>query len=145
MPVTREDLVLVLADGADGGKYPFDPVRLMKACFVTSMAGREVWRPLFRFRAYDYGPFDAGVYAARDSLIAHGMLDATHEGRYDSYVVTETGRARVAQLEADGELQADELAWLRRVGGWVSSKSFSKLLDEIYARWPEYATNSVRW
>jgi hypothetical protein len=141
MPVTREDLVLVLADGAEGGSYPFDPVRLMKASFVTAMAGREGWRSLFHFRPYDYGPFDAGVYRARDELVAQGLLDRSRRGRYDAYTLTDAGHARVAAIE--DELGGDDIRWLRRVGSWVASKSFNRLLEEIYRKWPEYATQSV--
>jgi len=138
--VTREDLMLVLADGAETGPYPFDPVRLMKACFVVSMSGRQEWQELFHFRPYDYGPFDPGVYSARDALLAQGLLTATTSVRYDAYALTDAGRDVVADL-----IPEDDVTWLRRVGGWVSSKSFSRLLDEIYARWPEYATQSIRW
>lgn len=141
MAVTREDLVLVLVDGADGGSFPFDPVRLMKACFVTAMAGREGWRPLFNFRPYDYGPFDPGVYRSRDELVAQGLLDEERVGRYDAYTLTDAGHARVAAIE--DELGAESAQWLRRVGTWVASKSFNRLLDDIYRKWPEYATQSV--
>jgi hypothetical protein len=141
MPATREDLMVVLTDGAQGGTFPLDPVRLMKACFVTSMAGRDEWRELFNFRAYDYGPFDAGVYAARDELIGRGLLERTRTGRYDSYSLTEEGHRRIGEIEA--ELDESDAQWLRRVGAWVASKSFNKLLDEIYSRWPEYASQSL--
>jgi hypothetical protein len=144
MPATREDLVLVLADGAQGGDYALDPVRLMKACFITAMAAPEAdWRSMFSFHAYDYGPFDSGVYVARDALISRSLLTSERPGRYEQYSLTDSGRVRVAELE--DELDADHLAWLRRVGAWVASRSFSRLLDEVYARWPEYATNSIRW
>jgi hypothetical protein len=39
----------------------------MKGCFLVSQRGRADWRTLFNFKPYDYGPFDRGVYAARDA------------------------------------------------------------------------------
>ena len=41
--VDREDLILLLADGAVG-PYDLDPIRLMKGCFIISQAGRPSWR-----------------------------------------------------------------------------------------------------
>lgn len=138
-PVTQEDLILLLVDGADG-PYNVDPVRLMKGCFIISQAGRRPWRDLFRFRPYDYGPFDSSVYAARDRLLSEGLLAETR-GRYPAYSLTRAGEARAAEVAEElGEHDAD---WVRSIGGYVTSKSFSRLLNEIYERWPDYARNSV--
>jgi hypothetical protein len=138
--VTREDLVLLIADGAEG-PFPLDPVRLMKGCFIVAMAGRPEWKGMFQFRPYDYGPLDTRVYSARDALVAEGLLDAERTGRYDSYVLTDAGRERVKEVETI--VDAEDANWLRRVGSYVTSKSFDRLLDEIYTRWPDYATESV--
>lgn len=54
---TQEDLLLLLAAGADG-RYDLDPIRLMKGCFIVSQGGRPEWQGLYDFRPYDYGPFD---------------------------------------------------------------------------------------
>jgi hypothetical protein len=137
---TQEDLILLLADGA-GGPYAFDPVRLMKGCFIISQAGRPGWRELFRFRAYAYGPFDSSVYSARDRLLAEGLLQAGRGGRYPAYTLTPKGGERATEVaEALGDHDA---IWVRSIGGYVTSRSFSKLLDEVYERWPDYARNSV--
>jgi hypothetical protein len=138
--MTREDLVLLLADGAEG-PYELDPVRLMKGSFIISQAGRPAWRNLFQFRPYDYGPFDTRVYSARDGLVNEGLLRVDRTGRYDAYSLTPAGTARIAAIEA--ELGPGDADWVRRTGRYVTSKSFAKLLDEIYTRWPDYAKRSV--
>jgi hypothetical protein len=139
--VTREDLILLLADGAEEGQYDLDPIRIMKGCFIISQAGRTSWRTLFRFRPYDYGPFDVRVYGARDSLIAEGLLRREKTGRYANYTLTDDGRTRVEEIEQ--EIDENAADWVRRVGHYVTSKSFSRLLDEVYARWPDFAVRSV--
>lgn len=134
-----DDLLLLIADGATGS-FDLDPVRLMKGGFLAWQQGPQEWKELFAFRAYDYGPFDSRLYRIRDGLIQSGLLAVTRKGRYDSYALTDGGRARVMELTRKEPAQAD---YLRRVGAWVTSLSFSDLLTEIYAAFPEFATNSV--
>lgn len=133
----------MLAAGANG-PYDLDPIRVMKGCFVVSQAGRSEWRSLFDFAPYDYGPFDTSVYRARDALLAKRYLQADNTGRYGSYTLTDSGTERVRQIEQ--QLDDRAIAWLRSVGHYVCAKSFVGLLDDIYARFPEYATRSVmKW
>src|SRR5437870_4588129 len=134
---TRDDIVLLLADGAEG-PYPFDPVRLMKSAFLVSQRGRPEWKPLFNFEAYDYGPFDRSVYDVRDRLIYDDLLEVI-PGRYDRYRLTAAGEDRVSKLkEAFGE-DAD---WIRRIGRYVTTRSFAVLLNEVYDAHPEFAVRS---
>jgi hypothetical protein len=137
--LAADDLLLLIADGASG-RFDLDPIRLMKGGFIAWQQGPEEWKDLFAFRAYDYGPFDSRLYRVRDDLIQSGLLRVTRKGRYDSYELTDAGRARVADLAQQEPEQAD---YLRRVGAWVTSLSFSDLLTEIYGAFPEFATNSV--
>jgi hypothetical protein len=134
-----DDLLLLIADGASG-RFDLDPIRLMKGGFLAWQQGPDEWKDLFAFRAYDYGPFDSRLYRVRDDLIQRGLLRLTRKGRYDSYELTDAGHARVAELAGQQPAQAE---YLRRVGSWVTSLSFSDLLNEIYGAFPEFATNSV--
>ena len=80
------------------------------------------------------------MYAARDRLLKEGLLVADQKYSYDAYHLTDAGLNRVAELE---QRLGDDAGWIKGVGGYVTSKSFSRLLDETYARWPEFATRSV--
>lgn len=134
--------MLLMADGADG-KFPLDPIRLMKGCFLVSQIGRAEWQALFAFEPYDYGPFDASVYRARDALLAKGLIDEEELGRYSEYSITEHGREQVAKLVSSGETPQEDADWFRSIGRWVTSKSFNELLREIYEQFPGYATRSI--
>lgn len=134
----RQDVVLLIADGAEGS-YPLDPIRLMKGCFLVSQLGRPAWKELFRFEPYDYGPFDSDVYRSRDALVSRGLLAAAPAGRYSTYSLTAAGRERVASLRAALGSNAD---WFAQIGRYVTSRSFTDLLDEVYAQYPEFATKS---
>ena len=138
--VSREDVVLLLADGADG-PYRLDRFRVMKGCFLVAQLGGEEWDQLFNFRAYDYGPFDSSIYGARDSLGQAGLLQILEPGRHETYTLTDAGRGRVCELETIiGKEFAD---WVRGLGHWVSTRSFSSIAHWVYERYPAYATNSV--
>lgn len=135
--LSREDVVLLLADGAEGG-FPLDPVRLMKGAFLVVQRGRADWKSLFNFEAYDYGPFDRRVYDVRDRLIYEDLIQAI-PGRYDSYELTDHGRQAVEEVAADLGEDAD---WIRRIGRYVTTRSFESLLNEVYDAHPEFAVRS---
>jgi hypothetical protein len=138
--VDRQDIMLLIADGADG-PYPLDPIRLMKGCFIVDQIGPAEWGHLFDFEPYDYGPFDSSVYRARDALVGKDLLLRQPAGRYSQYEITEAGRERAAEIAAG--LDEPIAQWLRSIGHWVTSKSFTDLLREIYERFPDYATKSI--
>lgn len=137
--LTQEDVLLLLVAGGDG-PYPIDPVRLMKGAFLVVERGRSEWKRLFHFEAYDYGPFDPRVYDARDSLVRKGLLEVVPGGRYDTYRLTDDGRARVEDLSKSS---GSDFQWLLRVGRFVSARSFAHLLEEIYAEYPQYRERSI--
>lgn len=138
--IQPEDVVLLIAAGASG-PFEFDPIRLMKGAFLVSQRGPTEWRGYFDFSPYSYGPFDSGVYVLRDKLLSAGLLRAEPHGRYESYQLTDGGKRRVAELRTTLPKQTSE--WVSSVGSYVTSKSFSRLLREIYAAFPGYATRSV--
>lgn len=140
MPLNRQEMILLIAAGAEG-PYDLDPIRVMKACFLISQRGRPDWRDEFAFSAYDYGPFDSQVYNSRDALIDRGQLVADESRRYPAYTLSEAGRTRAAEVAE--EIGRENAEWFKAVGQYVTSKSFSNLLREVYAEYPGFAVNSV--
>ena len=112
----------------------------MKGCFLVSQRGTAEWKSLFDFSPYDYGPFDSAVYRARDALISRNLLAVNAQSRYGSYSLTPAGRERVENLtRIIGE---DNVGWFKQIGRYVTSRSFTDLLDEVYAAYPQFATRS---
>lgn len=138
--IRGEDVILFIASGADGA-FEFDPIRLMKGAFLVAQRGPTEWRDFFDFEPYSYGPFDSSVYVMRDNLLARGLLRAEKHGRYEGYSLTEAGKARVDGLKTSIPKQTAD--WAASIGRYVTSKSFSRLLREIYGAFPEFATRSV--
>jgi hypothetical protein len=137
-PLTGEDVLLLLVDGAEG-KFPIDPVRLMKGAFLVVRRGRDEWKHLFDFRKYDYGPFDPQVYDTKDLLALAGLLEVRH-GRYEQYDLTDEGYSRIAVINDRLGPDAD---WIRRIGNYTSTRSFNQLLDDIYTEYPEFRERSL--
>ena len=136
---TSENALLLIADGATGG-YPLDTIRLMKGAFFVDQLGPDPWCELFSFRPYRFGPFDSSVYTVRDGLVRDGLLERHGAGRYATYSLTDAGRVRAGEVGQADQRIAD---WLRNIGRWVTGKSFSDLLKDVYERYPEFATQSV--
>jgi uncharacterized protein len=113
----------------------------MKGCFLVSQRGREAWKNEFHFAPFDYGPFDRGVYRARDALVAQRLLREDTSARYPTYELTDEGRERMDEIEE--QIGPENTAWLGRVGKYVTSRSFSTLLNEIYRAYPQFAVRSV--
>lgn len=120
------------------------PVQIQKAMFLMAKeAEREVGRGFYRFKPYNYGPFDAAIYddleeLARTDLVA---IEISPNRRWHSYSVTAAGRQRSAEIRESAK--AETLEFLKRVVEWVCARSFSSLVRAIYEKYPEYRTNSV--
>lgn len=137
--IAPRDVLLTIAAGATG-PYPLDAIRIMKGCFLAAQLGPPGWTKLFDFQPYDYGPFDSGVYRARDDLVRDHLLVTDKSERYPSFTVTDAGHQRIGALGST--IDGAPLDWLRGIGAYVTSLSFSDLLTEVYANFPEYATAS---
>lgn len=65
--LSREQLLVAAMASCPGARY--SPVQIQKLIFVVDreLAG-PVGGPFYDFRPYDYGPFDATVYADLEAL-----------------------------------------------------------------------------
>lgn len=138
-------LPLILAStlvSSPGETEPLDRLRMQKAVFLLSRRGKETWAQAFLYRAYDWGPYSPDLSAAIRELSAEGLLEQRpYPGkRYPMYHTTAEGEAKVLQLA--GEVDARTLDFVRATRRFVVTRSFSRLLRDVYAAYPEYAANS---
>jgi DNA-binding PadR family transcriptional regulator len=110
--------------------------------FLLDQRGPLRGRELYSFRPYNWGPFSGQIYADLDWLSLRGFL---HEegvpGRtWKRYSVTEQGRERAGGLIE--EMTRDEIEWLGKARRFVTSRSFTRLLSDVYDAYPEFATRS---
>jgi uncharacterized protein len=121
---------------------PLDRLRMQKGVFLLAMRGRPEWAHLFQFVPYDWGPYSFGLASTVESLVGQGMLEKeAFPGRhYSRYRTTQAGERLIDQLTI--ETAADERTFICAVRKYVTSRSFARLLREVYKVYPDYAVNS---
>jgi hypothetical protein len=141
--MTRKDWALLVIAAAQG--KPVSPVQLQKALFLIDRNLSSAQRgggSRYKFRAYDYGPFDSAVYADADLLQGEGLATISDSGApHRMYAATLAGMEAARRLRLD--LAPDVVDYLDRVVQWVCSLPFSELVRAIYAQYPEMRANSV--
>jgi uncharacterized protein len=139
--MARQDWLLMALASREGA--PMDPVQVQKAMFLLSRElADDVGSGFYRFRPYNYGPFDAEIYTDLQLLAIRGLISIASSSR----------GARLFSATPAGMRQGNDLleelgpaarSYLRRVVEWVCSLSFADLVRAIYARYPDFRRNSV--
>jgi len=116
-----------------------DRVRVMKCLFVISKRF-TVQGEYYKFRPYNYGPFDSAVYSDAEALAAQGLIEQ-QTGRYVRYMALPPAVERAGAIAP--ALNPDFIAYLREVRRWANGVDFSTLVKAIYEAWPETRVNSI--
>lgn len=137
---SRMDWTLLAIACADGD--PLSPVQLQKVLFLL---GREMpaeaGPEFYKFRPYNYGPFDSAVYADAEALTDAGLVTLVPHWRWNEYAATPEGMARAEQVRAAAPTAAHE--YLSKVVAWARGLSFQDLVRAIYARYPDTRAKSI--
>jgi hypothetical protein len=119
-------------------------VQLQKSLFLlgTNFA-KVVGSDFYDFLPYNYGPFNASIYADAERLERDGLVAIKRDSlqRWREYVATNDGLTRARELAAKTEPGASD--YLRRVVLWAKSLTFQQLVGTIYKNFPSYRVNSV--
>ena len=140
--LTRQDWLLLALSKSPGGTM--SPVQIQKALFLFGQeVGGLIGTEFYSFEPYDYGPFDAAIYADLRRLTNEGRVRGEWSpGRsWKNYMLTGAGRKAVLTFETEADARLAD--FLRRIVEWVTGRSFSDLLRGVYAAHPEFAVNSV--
>jgi uncharacterized protein len=141
----RRELALVIMSelaGSPGERYLLDRIRVQKAVFLLVKRGSPSWRNLYSYKPYDWGPYSSQLAADMDMLVSEDSLEveAAPGSRYGRYRTTAVGEAQA--FRSWERLDPSETAFIRSVRAYVTQKSFTQLLREVYAEYPSYATAS---
>ncbi len=133
----------LLAAIALSGERGLSPIQIQKAMFLLRMEAPDaVGRQFYAFIPYDYGPFSSSIYRDLDQLVVSGLVrEKSASTNYSGYYSTEFGRQRLEPLFA--EVPDDVKQYLADIVRWILSVGFTQLLRSIYAKYPDYAQNSV--
>lgn len=134
-------LLLVALDGAPRG---LDPVRLQKGMFLDAQESGVGREEKYTFVPYNYGPMSAQIYSDLDELKAEGLVEEVPvQGQsWSRYIATEKG-LEVGQKLLDKGSSGEVGQQLYRIKKEVASKTFKALLEDVYERYPAYASKSV--
>jgi uncharacterized protein len=138
----RDWLILLLAYKGDGGSA-LDPVRIQKGMFLLSKEGVIPAGEQYEFTPYHYGPYSFELRADADRLVRQDMADSLPVSGYTwgNYRLTDEGIAYAKEvIERIGPEAARKVYEIKRA---VTGKNFADLLRDVYARYPEFAQNSV--
>jgi hypothetical protein len=138
--VNQRDFVLTSFAGVK--ERPVTPVQAQKLVFLVDRnVGPAVGGSGFKFRPYNYGPFDRDVYVVLQNLRDEGLA-AIEEGSPRTYRLTPQGQAAGEQITSE-KLDKRYADYIAAVGAFVRSQSFAGLVSSIYKAYPEMKANSV--
>jgi len=141
----RSDWLLLLLGSAtkEGATPPLEPVRVMKGMFLLVMDGNLDDPPSYRFEPYHYGPVSLEIYDDLAELVEEDLVEAIPVPGYSwrKYRLSPRGMARYKELRAD--LAPHVAQEISRVKELIAGLSFTKLLQYVYSRYPDYAVKSV--
>lgn len=139
--MTRNDLTVAMLALADGDAY--QPVQIQKAMFLlTDKLPHLVDEgPGYKFRAYDYGPFDDDVYRVAEDEARKGLVEINSAGRWKTYAASKDGVARGQEVLS--RLSPSDRERLKKISELVRRLSFTELVRAIYKAYPEMKANSV--
>jgi hypothetical protein len=141
MPLNQRQITLA-ALAAAGENATFSPVQVQKLFFLIDReASHLVGGPHFRFKPYDYGPFDSSVYDQLAFLSFQGLVHISGSGRYRVYSLTETGFAEGRNVLST--LPSGTVDFLSATARWVRGLSFQQLVAAIYRDYPDMKVNSI--
>jgi len=133
-------LLVINAAGFNG----LSPVQLQKSLFLISKnLSSIVGSSFYNFEPYDYGPFDANVYADARLLVQEGLvrMNRVSGQNWVYYTITPEGAEAARRVESTISPEAAE--YVHKVVAWVRQLSFVDLITAIYRAYPEYQVNSV--
>ena len=143
MPLSRDQITLVVLSLADGGT--FTPVQIQKALFLASDKVPDAFEhnSHYDFQPYDYGPFDARVYSDAQGLEIRGLAQINQQpgSRWRTYAASPAGIAEGRRLA--GLLSREQREVLERIAHLVRSLSFNDLVSAIYRAYPHMRERSV--
>lgn len=125
-------------------KHRYSPVQLQKLFFlIDRLLAKELGGPFFDFQPYHYGPFDKRVYNELTVLSFQGLVDSSspHQSSFRTFSLTEAGYQYGVELQrALDPVTSDTIA---RLNSFVTSLSFSELVQAVYKEFPEMKSNSI--
>ena len=119
-----------------------EPIQLQKTVFKFAMESKVREPEAYEFVPYNWGPCSFEIYDDLDTLRSGGLIQSVASGRgWQAYQWTSRGaiEAKALRAKADPELVRE----FDSAREYVTNRSFTTLLRDIYEDYPEFAKNSL--
>ncbi|WP_188942042.1 hypothetical protein [Nakamurella endophytica] len=115
---------------------------MQKAVFLICKRGAKSWSELFDYEPYNWGPYSSSLTAAIRGLTNRGDLETRPfpGSAYGEHRTTPSGEQKAEAVWS--QLAPQERQFVKAVKRYVTNTSFQKLLREVYAAFPDYASKS---
>lgn len=120
----------------------FSPVQIQKLFFIIDKKIEDlVYKPRFKFRPYNYGPFDINIYTLLEGLEKENLIEIYRHGNWKEYRITHKGQKKGVKLQK--LLSNTTKKSIQTLIDYVQSLSFTELVSAIYKAYPEMSRKSV--
>jgi hypothetical protein len=128
----------------EGPAPALDPVRVQKGMFLFAVDERSNGDETYSFMPGLYGPVCRRINCDLAYLVAHGLAATTPEEGMSWSLYSPTDEGLAAGQELLGR-ESDQTAaqLLHEIKSEVFSHTYGWLIDDLYDRFPEYATECV--
>ena len=118
----------------------------MKGLFLFSKECPPSWVSAdarYQFEPYSYGPFSREVYDDLRTLVRLGLVAGeVVPGRdWKAHRLTARGNQTAGAIAPDWPIAVR--SYLGKLRHFITRVSFSRLLEIVYGKYPDYAVNSV--
>jgi uncharacterized protein len=118
------------------------PIQVQKTMFKFAQEAGAPQVEIYDFEPYNWGPCSFAIYDDLGEMRDEDLIRFEPSGRgWNTYRTTAAGNERIEVLRsvADPHL----LAELDKAREYVVRRPFARLLHDVYADYPEYATQSL--
>ncbi len=119
-----------------------EPIQVQKTLFKFSEESGADESERYDFEPYNWGPCSFDIYDDLAELREEGLVEFQPSGRgWNVYRVTEKGTQ--AALELRDSVDSDLVSTMDDIREYVTSRSYSKLLKDVYSDYPNSAERSL--
>lgn len=140
--MNKEEILLALLYLPVDDEEKMSPIQIMKSMFLIKNELNLEDSEFYRFKPYLYGPCSFEIYSTLSNLEKKGIIDTIPTIRgWKYYRITNKGGILVKEIIKKMDKQVlDKIYEIKKL---VLSKNFTELLEYVYAKYPEYAKNSI--
>lgn len=119
-----------------------EPIQVQKTLFKFAEESGADESERYDFEPYNWGPCSFDIYDDLAELRETGLVEFQPSGRgWNVYHVTEKGEQ--AALELRDSVDSDLVSTMDDIREYVTSRSFSRLLKDVYSDYPNSAERSL--